>query len=102
MLSFLLQDWHLLPGGYLGVDIFFVISGYLITTLLMTELVQSGRISITYFYERRARRLLPGLMLVMLVSLPFAWRYLLPDQLVDFSKSLVFSIGFVSQFLLEL
>jgi len=96
--KFSVADWHLLPGGYLGVDIFFVISGYLITTLLMTELVQSGRISITYFYERRARRLLPGLMLVMLVSLPFAWRYLLPDQLVDFSKSLVFSIGFVSNF----
>jgi peptidoglycan/LPS O-acetylase OafA/YrhL len=96
--KFSVAGWELFPGGYLGVDIFFVISGYLITTLLMTELAQTERISITHFYERRARRLLPGLLIVMLVSLPFAWRYLLPDQLVDFSKSLVFSLGFASNF----
>jgi len=64
----------------------------------MTELVQSGRISILRFYERRARRLLPGLLVVMLASLPFAWKYLLPEQLVDFSKSLVFSLLFSSNF----
>ncbi len=87
-----------MPGGYLGVDIFFVISGYLITTLLMTELARSGRVSILNFYERRARRLLPALLVVMLVSLPFAWRYLLPEQLVDFSKSLISSLLFSSNF----
>jgi hypothetical protein len=58
--KFSVAGWQLFPGGYLGVDIFFVISGYLITTMLMTELAQTGRISITDFYERRARRLLPG------------------------------------------
>lgn len=92
------SGWEVITGGYLGVDIFFVISGYLITTVLMTELVQTGRISITYFYERRARRLLPALLLVMLASLPFALRYLLPEQLVDFSKSLIFSLSFTSNF----
>ena len=54
--------WQFLPGGYLGVDIFFVISGYLITTLLLTELDRTGQISILKFYERRARRLLPALL----------------------------------------
>lgn len=97
-----MAGWQLLPGGYLGVDIFFVISGYLITTLLMTELAQTGRLSISNFYERRARRLLPGLLVVILASLPFAWRYLLPEQLVDFSKSLVFSLLFSSNFYWDL
>jgi len=72
---------QLLPGGYLGVDIFFVISVYLITTLLMTELTQTGRVSIPSFSERRARRLLPALIVVMIASLPFAWRYLLPEHI---------------------
>ena len=89
---------HFLPGGYLGVDIFFVISGYLITTLLMTELDRTGQLSILNFYERRVRRLLPALLVVMLASLPFAWRFLLPDQLIDFSKSLVYSLLFASNF----
>ena len=64
----------------------------------MTELAQSGRVSILNFYERRARRLLPALLVVMLASLPFAWRYLLPEQLVDFSKSLISSLLFSSNF----
>ncbi|MCB1688043.1 MAG: acyltransferase [Halioglobus sp.] len=93
-----LGDFTLLPGGYLGVDIFFVISGYLITTLLISELTQSGRISFLNFYERRARRLLPAMLVVMLASLPFAWHYLLPNQLVDFSKSLMASLFFSSNF----
>ena len=64
----------------------------------MTELTQTGRVSFLNFYERRARRLLPGLLVVMLASLPFAWKYLLSEQLVDFSKSLVFSLFFSSNF----
>lgn len=58
-------------GGFVGVDIFFVISGYLITTIILTELEQ-GKFSIVNFYERRARRILPALFLVMLVCIPFA------------------------------
>ena len=88
----------LLPGGFFGVDIFFVISGFLITSLMMKELDRTSTISIMDFYKRRARRLLPALLLVMLASLPFAYYYLIPDQLIDFSKSLISSIFFGSNF----
>lgn len=57
-----------LPGGFLGVDIFFVISGFLITTLLLSDYRQTGRIALASFWRRRARRLLPALALVLLVS----------------------------------
>jgi peptidoglycan/LPS O-acetylase OafA/YrhL len=60
-------DW--LPGGFLGVDLFFVISGFLITTLLLAELEKRGRIDLGAFYLRRAKRLLPALFLVLAVTL---------------------------------
>ena len=59
-------------GGFIGVDIFFVISGYLITSIILKELVITGSFSFKYFYERRIRRILPVLLFVMLASLPFA------------------------------
>jgi peptidoglycan/LPS O-acetylase OafA/YrhL len=62
----------LLPGGFLGVDLFFVISGFLITSLLLGELEASGRIALGAFYLRRARRLLPGLFLVLAATLAMA------------------------------
>lgn len=96
--EFTLGSSYLLKGGFLGVDIFFVISGFLITSLIMSEHQRTGRFSIMNFYERRARRLLPALLVVMLVSLPFAWKYLLPTQLVNFSESLVTSLLFSSNF----
>lgn len=74
-------------GGFVGVDVFFVISGYLITSLILTE-KHIGHFSLLSFYERRARRILPALFFMMLVCLPMAWFVLLPDQLIDFSKSL--------------
>jgi len=85
-------------GGFIGVDIFFVISGYLITSIIFKELVTTGSFSFKYFYERRIRRILPSLLFVMLVSLPFAWIYLLPSDLIDFSKSILYSLGFSSNF----
>ncbi|WP_158971902.1 acyltransferase family protein [Chachezhania sediminis] len=85
-------------GGFVGVDIFFVISGYLITTILINDL-EAGRFSIVNFYERRARRILPALFLVMLVCLPFAWLLLLPPDLKDFSASLISVVTFVSNIL---
>ena len=85
-------------GGFIGVDIFFVISGYLITSLILKELVTTGTFSFKHFYERRIRRILPVLLFVMLVSLPFAWIYLLPVNFLDFSKSIIFSLGFSSNF----
>ena len=75
-------------GGFIGVDIFFVISGYLITSIILNELVTTGSFSFKHFYERRIRRILPALLFVMLASLLFAWMYLLPNSFVDFSKSI--------------
>src|SRR5210317_1977747 len=85
-------------GGFIGVDIFFVISGYLITSIILKELVTTGSFSFKHFYERRIRRILPALLFVMLVSLPFAWMYLLPSSFIDFSKSILYSLGFSSNF----
>ena len=83
-------------GGFIGVDIFFVISGYLITSIILKELSIKGSFSFKYFYERRIRRILPVLLFVILVSLLFAWLFLLPDNLVEFSKSIIYSIIFIS------
>ena len=85
-------------GGFIGVDIFFVISGYLITSIILKELVTTGSFSFKYFYERRIRRILPALIFVMLVSFPFAWMYLLPSDFIDFSKSILYSLGFSSNY----
>ncbi len=75
-------------GGFVGVDVFFVISGYLITTIILAELEQ-GTFSIVDFYERRARRIIPALLLVMLVSIPFAWLWLLPSDMKELCESVM-------------
>lgn len=75
-------------GGYVGVDVFFVISGYLITSILLEDL-RGGVFNLLRFYERRIRRILPALYLVMLACLPFAWMLMLPDPLENFGQSLV-------------
>ena len=85
-------------GGFIGVDIFFVISGYLITSIILKELAITGSFSFKHFYERRIRRIVPALLFVMLVSIPFAWLYLLPSSFIDFSKSILYSLGFSSNF----
>lgn len=74
-------------GGFVGVDVFFVISGYLITSLLLEEM-EEGRFTLLGFYERRARRILPALFLVCLVSLPFAWVLLFPGDMRNYAESL--------------
>lgn len=85
-------------GGYVGVDIFFVISGYLITTIILNDLA-AGRFSVVNFYERRARRILPALFVVLLACLPFAWMWLDEEELKDFSQSLVAVSSFSSNIL---
>ncbi len=85
-------------GGFVGVDVFFVISGFLITTILLNEHEQ-GKFSIVNFYERRARRILPALFVVMLACLPFAWFWLLPNDLANFSESLIAVSVFASNIL---
>lgn len=82
-------------GGFVGVDVFFVISGYLITTIILSEKEQ-GTFSLVNFYERRARRILPALFVVMLVSLLFAWLWFYPSDMRDFSESLVAVSTFIS------
>ena len=84
----------LFGGGFVGVDVFFVISGYLITTIIISE-IDNDRFSIINFYERRARRILPALFFVMVVSIPFAWFFLNPFDLNDFGESLI-AVSFFS------
>lgn len=90
--------FEIFQGGFIGVDIFFVISGYLITGIITSEL-EDGTFSIVKFYERRARRILPALFLVMLACIPFVWFWLLPSDIKDFSQSLVAVSLFASNFL---
>lgn len=90
--------FDLFSGGFVGVDVFFVISGYLITTIIIEDL-ENNRFSIANFYERRARRLLPALFFVMLVCIPFAFMWMLPSQMKDFSQSLAAVSLFVSNIL---
>ncbi|WP_349742776.1 acyltransferase family protein [Roseateles cavernae] len=75
-------------GGFVGVDVFFVISGYLITTIILAEL-ERGSFSILTFYERRARRILPALFLVIVFTLPFAWQWMTAEELKEFGDSLL-------------
>ena len=70
---------HLLPGGFVGVDIFFVISGFLISTLILKGIKQNN-FSFREFYIRRVKRIFPALILVMSVSLDLGWFVLLPDE----------------------
>lgn len=85
-------------GGYIGVDVFFVISGYLISGIILSEL-STGTFSFLRFYERRARRLLPALYLTLIVATPLAWLWLLPRDLQDFSQSLTATATFTSNLL---
>jgi peptidoglycan/LPS O-acetylase OafA/YrhL len=90
--------FEIFSGGYVGVDVFFVISGYLITSIIISELEQ-GDFSIVRFYERRARRILPALFFVILCCIPFAWIWMVPSELNDFGRSVVAVSLFASNIL---
>lgn len=85
-------------GGYVGVDVFFVISGFLITSILIHEL-DAGQFSLLGFYERRARRILPALFFMMLVSAVAAYWLMAPDQFLDFGQSTFAVVLFASNIL---
>lgn len=85
------------PGGYIGVDVFFVISGYLITGII-TKQLDDSRFSLIEFYSRRARRILPALVVVLACTTVAACLILLPTDLERYSKSLVAAILSVSNF----
>lgn len=84
-------------GGYVGVDIFFVISGFLITGLIASQ-ISEKQFSIIHFYERRARRILPALFVMCLLSTIGALALLMPNHFIQFSRSLLGVAGFVSNF----
>lgn len=84
-----------LPGGFIGVDVFFVISGYLITQLVLSELA-AGQFSLADFYRRRVRRIVPALLLVLASCLAVGWYTLLPGEFRWFGRSLLWCAPFLA------
>ena len=95
--KFFLFDYTLFEGGFIGVDIFFIISGYLITNIILNEIFKTNQFSFKYFYERRIRRILPVLLFVTIITSIISYFILLPYSLIDFGKS-VLNILFSSNF----
>jgi peptidoglycan/LPS O-acetylase OafA/YrhL len=88
-----------LPGGYIGVDVFFVISGFLITQLLLTDL-RKNSFSFLGFYGRRIRRIFPALVVVLLFCLVLGWFLLTPTEFQSLGLNIVGGAGFSSNFVL--
>lgn len=89
----------LISGGFIGVDIFYVISGFLITGLLLTELNSTGRISLKAFYLRRSKRLLPASFLVLFVTALIAWLLLPPISRGSIGRDLIATTLYISNYL---
>ena len=92
------QSW-LLPGGFIGVDVFFVISGFLITRIILTE-VEDGTFGLVKFYARRIRRIFPALAVVLAASYLIGWVILLPDEFALLGESIAAGVAFVSNLFL--
>jgi len=90
---------ELLPGGFVGVDVFFVISGFLITTIIL-EGLKAATFSFAGFYARRVRRIFPALALVLTASLVLGWLLLLPKELEQLGRHIAGGAGFMSNFIL--
>lgn len=90
-----IADIDVFKGGFIGVDVFFVISGYLIGAIIQRD-IAAHRFSFIRFYERRARRILPALYAVLTLTIVPAWLYLLPGPFMDYSASLVASVASAS------
>jgi peptidoglycan/LPS O-acetylase OafA/YrhL len=88
-----------ITGGFIGVDIFYVISGFLITGLLLKEINNTGRISLKAFYLRRSKRLLPAAFLVLLVTAIFAWLILPPISRGSIGRDLIATTLYISNYL---
>jgi len=88
-----------LKGGFIGVDVFFVISGYLISGIILNDL-QQGTFSLWNFYSRRIRRIFPALIVVLAAVLIFGWFALFPDEYRALGKHVLGGAAFISNFLL--
>ena len=88
---------NMLPGGFIGVDVFFVISGFLITGIILNE-YQEERFSIFRFYSRRIRRIFPVLSVVLITILFVGWETFLPDELSMLGKHIAYSVAFLFNF----
>ena len=86
----------LIPGGFIGVDVFFVISGYLISSGLLNSLNKNNRIDFKEFYSRRIRRIIPSLLLIVVVSLILGCLFMLPNDLYTFARSGIAALTFSS------
>lgn len=90
---------EMVKGGFVGVDIFFVISGYLISTIIF-ENIQSGRFSFIDFYRRRIKRIFPALIVVLMACFTIGWLVLLPSEYKQLGKHIASGAGFISNFIL--
>ena len=92
ILPVILYHTYTLPfakAGFLGVDIFFVISGFLITNILLNEILNTNKVSLVNFYNRRIRRIIPALFFVTLICIYPAYKLLFPSTFKDFGQSLM-------------
>ena len=108
-----LRAWAVLPvllfhagvpgfgGGFVGVDVFFVISGYLITGILLRDIAKEG-FSVLHFLERRARRIIPALYVVLLACIPLGWFLMLPDEFENLGQGLFATVASCNNILLLL
>ena len=85
-------------GGFVGVDVFFVISGFLITSIILSE-KDAGNFTLSNFYERRVRRILPALFLMTFICIPYGWFFMAPSDLKEFSESVLSLSVFASNIL---
>jgi peptidoglycan/LPS O-acetylase OafA/YrhL len=90
---------NVLPGGFIGVDIFFVVSGYLITQIILAEL-DSGSFNVASFYARRVRRIFPALIIVLIATSALGWKYFLPPELLSLARNILASTLFSANLML--
>ena len=90
-------EFQVFSGGFIGVDVFFVISGYLITQMVLGDF-EKGSFSLSHYYERRVRRILPALLVMLAATVPLAYVFLSADPLADYSAALLGATWFSSNF----
>jgi len=96
--NFSIGDVPLFSGGFIGVDIFFIISGYVISNLILAEINNQNEFDFLKFFEKRLRRLVPALYFVLFVVFIFGFFFLLPDRFTQLSSDIIFNIFFTSNY----